>query len=155
VSDDRDKRLLDELRALGRAVDPVPAEVESFAKAALGWRRIDAELAELLSDSALDGETLAGVRGGRAGTRSLTFDASGLEIDVDVRPGEPVVLLGQLAPAVSATVEVQRDDGTIAATAETDDLGRFRLELAEGGRVRFVVRRPAPDPLVETSWLTV
>jgi hypothetical protein len=150
-----DERLLDELRALGRAVDPVPAEVESFAKAALGWRRIDAELAELLSDSALDREP-AGVRSSLARTRSMTFQATGLELDLDVQPRDAgFVLLGQLAPPAPAVVEVQRDDTTIAATATTDDLGRFRLELDEGGRVRLLVRREPPAPLVETSWLTL
>ena len=157
MSDDRDERLLDELRALGRAVDPVPAEVESFAKAALGWRRIDAELAELLSDSALD-------RGG-AGRRARRSCRHALAHASRRRPGDRrrrtgrasrFVLLGQLAPAASATVEVQRDDGTIAATAETDDLGRFRIELRRRrpGAVRRPPR-PAPARSVETSWLTV
>jgi len=155
VSSD-EERLLDELRALGRAVDPVPDEVESFAKAALGWRRIDAELAELLSDSALDREALAAVRSSHARTRSVTFQATDLELDVDVQPGErAIVLLGQLSPAERATVEAQRDDSTIAASTETDDLGRFRLQLDEGGRMRLLVRRDPPAPLVETSWLTL
>jgi hypothetical protein len=150
-----DKPLVEELRALGRAVDPVPDGVASFAKAALGWRRIDAELAELLEDSALE-EPVALTRGSLARTRSVTFEASDLELDVDIQLGDRgVVLLGQLAPPAAATVEAQRDDGSIAASAETDDRGRFRLELAEGGRLRLLVRRGQPAPPVETSWLTI
>jgi len=150
-----DKPLVEELRGLGRAVDPVPDEVASFAKAALGWRRVDAELAELLEDSALE-EAVALTRGSLARTRSVTFEASDLELDVDIQLGDRgVVLLGQLAPSAPATVEAQRDDGSIAASAETDSLGRFRLELSEGGRVRLLVRRGQPAPPVETSWLTI
>ena len=36
---------------------------------------------------------------------------------------------------------------------ESDPLGRFRIELERGGRIRLLVRREAPAPLVETSWL--
>jgi hypothetical protein len=146
--------LLAELRLLGNDVDPVPAEVNAFADAALGWRRIDAELAELLSDSAL--ESAAAVRtGGRSDARSLTFRASDLEIDVEVRDAEPgVILLAQLAPPAAASIDVQRDDSSIIATVEADSLGRFRIELAERGRIRLRIRRESQPP-VETSWITV
>src|SRR5262249_28448010 len=80
---DRDERLLEELRQLVREVDPVPDDVTSFARAALGWRRIDAELAELLSDSVLESEALAGVRG-VARARVVSFRASDLELDVEI-----------------------------------------------------------------------
>ena len=40
-------------------VDPVPPLVIETAKASLGWRRLDADLAELLSDSALEEEAFA------------------------------------------------------------------------------------------------
>ena len=63
--------LLDELRRLARAVDPVPDEVTAYARAALGWRRVDAELAELLADSRL--EALSSTRSGAETARSLTF----------------------------------------------------------------------------------
>jgi hypothetical protein len=152
---ERDERTLDDLRQLAREVDPVPDDVNSFAKAALGWRRIDAELAELLSDSVLESEAHAATRG-VARARVVTFRASDLELDVEIRPAEPgVALLGQLAPGVSATIDVQRDDGSTVAAAEADRLGRFRAELPEGGRIRLVVRREPPAPSIETSWLDV
>ena len=71
VSDD--DRLLGELRRLVSRVDPVPDEVTAYAKAALGWRRIDAELAELLSDSVLEPDSLAITRGDGSQARRLTF----------------------------------------------------------------------------------
>jgi hypothetical protein len=145
--------LLSELRLLVDQVDPVPAEVTSFAKAALGWRRIDAELAELLSDSALEPAAAALTRSGVARARSVTFQASDLEIDLAIQDGDPgLVLLGQLAPPARASIEVQLDDSSIAATAEADELGRFRIELAEGGRLRLRILREPPSSPVETSW---
>jgi hypothetical protein len=153
VGDDHEK-LLDELRLLVNQVDPVPQEVTRFADAALGWRRIDAELAELLSDSALESAaTAAAVRSGER-ARSLTFRSSDLEIDLELQVGDDgVTVLGQLAPAGRARIEVQRDDGSTFTSVEADELGRFRFELREAGRVRLLVVRDEQPP-VETSWIS-
>ena len=43
-----EEQLLAELRELGRMLDPVPAQVVFAARGSLAWRRIDAELAELV-----------------------------------------------------------------------------------------------------------
>ena len=134
-----------------RRTDPVPADVTDFAKAALGWRRLDAELAELLDDSALESRSTSLARGAGGG-RSLSFRAEGLAIDVELQPG---LLLGQLAPAPeSAEVTLQDGDGAILEVADADALGRFRLVLDGSGRRRLrIVRRGAAA--IETSWFTV
>jgi hypothetical protein len=155
---DRDQELLSELRRVVADIDPVPPEATSYAKAALGWRRIDAELAELLTDSALESQSLAGTRSGTTETRSVTFRAQTLEIDLEISAHtDPTILLGQLAPATAARIEVQRDDGSIASETDADTLGRFRIDLETGGRIRLRVT-PAtdtPSSAVETSWLVV
>ena len=152
-SNPEDDPLLAELRRLAGVVDPVPDEVTAYAKAALGWRRIDAELAELLVDSRL--EALA-TRSVSESARSLTFRASDLDVDLELQPEEDgVSLLGQLAPAGSAKIEAQRDDGSTVATVDADELGRFRLMLEPGARVRLIVRREPPAAPVETSWIDV
>jgi len=150
-----DDALLDELRSLLDRVDPVPRDVSEFARAALGWRRLDAELAELLTDSAVEADSAALVRS-EDGTRWLTFRSTELAIDVEVLAnGDGRLLLGQLAPPPeSATVEVQSADGTVVASAESDALGRFRFALESGGTVRLRVIPPAGRP-VETSWLSL
>jgi hypothetical protein len=146
--------LLDELRRIARAVDPVPDEVTAYARAALGWRRVDAELAELLADSRL--EALSSTRSATETARSLTFRSKDLQVDVDLQEDDgTVVLLGQLAPPLGGEIEVQRDDGSTVATARSDDLGRFRIELPAGGRIRLVVRREPPAAVIETSWIDV
>jgi hypothetical protein len=151
--DDGDRRaeekLLGELRRLAAEVDPVPDEVLGYARAALGWRRVDAELAELLTDSELAAPP--GTRGGAV--RTVTFRTADLELDVEVHARDPGVrLVGRLAPAASAQIEVQRDDGSVGPAGDTDEHGRFRLELPAGGRIRLAIRRQAPEPPVETSW---
>ena len=147
---DPNDELFEELRSVLNRTDPVPAEVTDFAKTALGWRRLDAELAELLEDSALESEAPALARG-TAGVRSLTFRSDELTIDVEVQPG---MLLGQLAPAAAATMELQVENGSVAATAESDALGRFRLPIQGDGRFRLRVLRPGASA-VETSWFSI
>jgi len=145
--------LLFELRRLAHTVDPVPDEVTAYAESALGWRRVDAELAELLADSWLEADALA--RSGEGAARQLSFRASGLELDVEIQAAAAgAVILGQLAPPDAAELEVQRDDGTLIATGATDELGRLRVEVGEHGRVRLVVRRAGATP-VETSWFDI
>ena len=151
---DPSEELIEELRRLATEVDPVPNEVTSYAKAALGWRRIDAELAELLSDSALDYESLALTRSSEK-ARAISFAATDLEIDLEIRTADTgLLMLGQLAPPSRATINVERDDGTETQTVDADDLGRFRVELAEGGRIRLHVQRDSRLD-VETSWISV
>ncbi len=154
ADDSRPEELLDELRRLVGRVDPVPADATAYARAALGWRRIDAELAELLVDSALESEAVALTRADHAAARSLTFRAGTLEIVLEIQETDAgIVLLGQLAPPTAAAVDVQRDDSSLVTSAAADTLGRFRIQLAEGGRIRLLIRREPPEQPVETSWI--
>lgn len=152
---DHDEFLVSDLRAFFARVDPVPALVTESAKAALGWRRLDADLAELLSDSALESDALAGVRGGSAPVRSVSFGAGELTIDVEIHADG--VLLGMLTPPSAATLEVQRADDDVVATAESDALGRFRMKLPTGGPIRLRLLPPPASPAseVHTSWITI
>jgi hypothetical protein len=145
--------LLAELRRLAQEVDAVPDDVTAYARAALGWRRVDAELAELLSDSRLEtGAAL--VRSGEARIRSVTFGGEGVEIAVEIHDRAPGIrIMGQLSPPLIAAVDVQFDDGTIEATVDSDELGRFRFDLERGGRLRLLIRRVPPAQPIETSWL--
>ncbi len=155
---DPDAELAAELRSLLNRIDAVPPEVTKFAKAALGWRRLDADLAELLADSALETDAAALTRSEGGAGRWLTFRAADLAIDIMVETdGDASTLLGQLAPPpASAGVELQAADGTVIATVDADTLGRFRMMLDARGRVRLrVLRRDPPGVPVETSWLSI
>ena len=63
--DDPQEHVAEALRSLFARIDPMPASVTESGKASYAWRRIDAELAELLADSAIDAESLALARGRR------------------------------------------------------------------------------------------
>jgi hypothetical protein len=155
---DPDEPLVAELRELFRHDDPVPPLVTELAKASLGWRRIDADLAELLSDSLLDDRAMAGVRGGDDGlpVRSVRFRASSRTIDIDVHvDGAQRTLLGQITPPLSAQIEI-RTTNDVIASVHSDELGRFRTTLPEGGLVQLAIEDGAdlPAPVV-TSWITI
>ena len=138
---------LEELITAGlSATDPVPESALEAAKAAFTWRTIDAELAELVFDSAESG--LVGVRGEAA--RQVTFRAPGVEIEVMVVDDDARRIVGQLVPPQQATVELHahgkvREQGT-------DSLGRFTFEGIIPGPVKLTVQT-ADGGTVATEWL--
>ena len=128
------------------------------ARAALGWRRLDAELAELCGDSALDSRALALARGDAATLRSASFSSGAVTIDVEFHgEGADRTMLGQLSPPVRARVEVQAPAQAAPTTTESDALGRFLTKLPAGHsiRLRVTVGGPGSERLIETSWLAL
>jgi hypothetical protein len=133
-------------------IDPVPDHVVAAAKGCLTWRTIDAELAELIEDTAL----LAGtsVRSPH-GPRLLTFSAPQVSVVVEVAEVGPTRrLIGQLGDPRSAAIEVRFRDGT--TWVDADQLGRFVVDGVPAGPVSLVCRFPDSDiaPLV-TDWVTL
>ena len=155
---DQDDQLMAELRSFFAEADPVPEQVTEFGKAALGWRHLDADLAELLTDSALEDKALGLARGTGAGVRSLTFTATELTIDVEIHADDGHrTLLGQLSPPPpAATVEIERVDDELLS-ADTDQLGRFRVSFPARGAIRLRVVDPERRSRVAvvTIWVTV
>ena len=151
--EERDEALIEQLRNTLHA-DAVPRTVTEAAKAAFGWRRIDAELAELLSDSALDAEPA--LARGEALVRSVTFSAGKTIVELEIHQNRKRrTLLGQLSPAATWTVEVQQADGADAAEpVRSDLLGRFRIALEHGGTIRLRLS-DANDAVIETAWIPV
>ena len=141
----------DELLALlGQALaaaDPPPAHVLDGARAAYTWRTIDAELAELVFDSARE---LTGVRSEDV-NRQVTFEAPGIEIEVMVIDDETRRLVGQLIPPTESKIELVSDDSVSSMT--TDHLGRFSFDDVAPGPVRLVVKGEDDRPLVQTEWV--
>ncbi len=153
-------QLIDDLRALFANDDPVPPLVVETARASLGWRRLDADLAELLSDSVLDQAGELALARGQAQMRSVSFAAGRLTIDIEIQAEVPDRrLLGQISPPAAGTIELQvAGGGETALVAQADALGRFRLALPEARsfRLRVRVAEPsAPDAvtITETSWV--
>src|SRR5215204_6307751 len=105
--------------------DPVPAALVGAARASFTWRTIDAELAELTSDSALDA---AAVRSTRA-PRLLTFTA-----------GETTLVV-QVAPLAAGQETERRLLGQLVAPRPARGTPRHRFVHRVGRRVRPVPGR--------------
>lgn len=150
--DPEDEQLLDELRGAAGRYDPPPASVMDAARSSLTWRTIDAELAALAFDSAVD-RPAPTVRSA-GGPRQLTFDAPGLSIEVEVSPaGTRRRLVGQLTPAQAARIDVRHAGGI--TTVDADALGRFRADGISAGPVSLRCHPTAPPsaPRFVTEWV--
>ena len=135
-------------RTLAR-IDPVPTEVIAAARASRTWRTIDAELAALLYDSALDGSEGVGVRGG--GPRLLTFTSPEVTVELEVRDGGHRVV-GQIAGTPGARVEICHADGP--APVEIDDIGHFSCRSVGPGPISVRVT-DANGTVTQTEWVVI
>jgi hypothetical protein len=149
VTDD-DTRLLNELRDLVERIDPVPEGVKHAARGSFTWRTIDAELAQLAYDSAVDEALLASVRSSST-SRLLTFETPSLTIELELEPqGATSRVRGQLAPPQTAQVAVRHAGGT--AQAEADQIGCFTAEGIAHGPLSLRCEL-ADGAVVVTEWL--
>ena len=137
---DKDATTEAELRAIFAHLDPVPPLLDDAARAAFGWRTVDAEIAELLRDSADATDDAALLVRSGGGPRQLSFESPQLGIEIEVTETGPRErrLAGQLLPPADATVTVERP-GQEPLSVQADDLGRFVLEGLRAGAVRLHV----------------
>ena len=145
-TDPNDDALQELLGIALRQADPVPRHVVAAARGAFTWRTIDQELADLVFDSATE---LTGVRD-HGGTRQLTFQAPGLEIEVMVADPATRRLVGQLVPARPATVRLEGTESV--SEQEADRFGRFTFDGAPPGPLRITVSEP-DGAAVSTDWI--
>lgn len=149
--DPHDEQRDDELTALlGRALrraEAVPTRVIDGARAAFTWRTIDAELAELVFDSANE---LTGVRSEQT-ARQVTFQAPGVEIEVMVIENGHRRVVGQLVPTQEVTVQLIA--GESVTDVRSDHLGQFCFDDVPPGPVRLSVLGSSGENLVQTEWV--
>jgi hypothetical protein len=154
-----DEALMGELRAAAGVHDAVPERVLAAARASLTWRTIDrdlAELADLAFDSSVDASPVL-VRG--AGPRSdeqlLTFETERVSVDLQVTVrGEGRRLMGQLAPAGVADIEVRSAAGVVVTT-RSDELGRVPALDVPAGPLSLRIQFPGQPVAIVTDWVTV
>lgn len=146
-----DERILAGIADVLRAADPVPAGLADDIKFALTVQALHAEVAELQrvgAESAL-------ARSEYTHTQTLTFSAETLSVMVTMSPidADEVRVDGWVTGHDSPVlIEIRAATGTI--TAEVDADGRFTVDPAPRGLVRFVFLpqgdvRPVITPTVE------
>jgi hypothetical protein len=139
-----DEMILASLRMAAAVREPVPASVLQAARDAFAWRLIDAELAELVADSAFE-LSGAGTRGGWD-PRLVTFEVPGgtaLELEASCF-GSGIRLVGQVVPGRPGTAEIQHPGGSVAVAV--DEVGRFAAHGIRPGPMRVKLRLVTPDP---------
>lgn len=141
-----DDQLLAELREAVAEADLVTDRQREAARAAFTWRTVDAELAELLHDSALEATA---VRGADDAARTLSFVSGPITLEVEI-DGDTV--MGQVVGKAAESVLLQRsiaDDYPLPV----DPAGFFRIEGVAPGPVRFVVQ--AGDWMLTSPWVAI
>jgi hypothetical protein len=150
-----DEAIFEELRGLVARTDPVPERLDEAARVAFTWRTIDAELAELMQDSAEVDEGALALRGAAAGPRLLSFESPRLAIEAEVTVTGPRErrLVGQIVPPVAATLTLEQ--GGVRLTAQADELGRFGFDRVGAGPVRLRAALPDGGMEVATPWTSI
>lgn len=147
---DDDNVLVTRLQNLFTGPDAPPAPVITLAQQLFSLRSLDAELATLVADSAVDGMEVA-VRG--TGARLLTFETAELAIELEVSgEGRTRRVVGQLVPGGPATIEARQPSYPDARVAEADERGRFEFDGLAPEPMSLTWRRPG-SRAVTTQWI--
>ena len=143
-----DDELLAELRDMAAQADPVPEPLLDAARMAFELRDLDAMLAELVHDSAVDAPAMTIRGGGTERILSFAVRALAVECQITVR-GSRRDLLGQLVGGLAEEMDVQVT-GAIT-TVPVNDAGRFSVRGLPAGPFRLRCRLSDGTGLV-TSW---
>ena len=122
------------------------------ARASLTWRRIDAELAALAFDSAVD-QPVSAVRSA-GGPRQLTFEAPGLNIEVEVsarRDQAPVDR--QLTPPQPARIDIRHAGGITTVDTDAPRPLQGRRDQRRPGQPPLPSHRPLSATRFVTEWV--
>lgn len=135
-------------------VDPVPADVVAAARSSFAWHDIDAELASLVADSAVDSPLVLTRGPAAAGPRMLSFAAVGVDIEIEVAvlgDGSRRIQ-GIVVPGQPGRLRVHQRRGDL--DAEVDAAGRFVVGGVAAGPacLRFTPAVGGPATLTETDW---
>lgn len=141
-----DDELMERLRRIAAVVDPVPERVLDDGRAALLTRGLDAELAELLLDSAAES---AQVRGDGDEMRLLSFYVHDVSVEVQVEYEDGGVSVRGLVDGATGPLELEFGAGR--RSLSVDEEGAFATRLSRGA-ARFWLRTRG-GRVVRTSWV--
>jgi hypothetical protein len=156
---DRDNSDIAHLRRIAHRVDPAPDSVHAAARAAIRTRDLNAELADLVADSAVMSGSLAFDMVRRdsaadAGARMLSFRGDGVQIELQVSDqGEPLALAGLITGAAPNSCVLQHGSAS-ERRLELDTLGRFLVTDVPLGPTR-VRCQSVSGSWVNTRWVSL
>jgi hypothetical protein len=144
-----EEELLERLRAAARDADPAPEHVLAAARAAGARVGLEGELLELRFDSLVDAGEATRAGGGH---RLLRFGMPDCSVEVEVRGGPTLGVVGQMAPPGPGEVELAHAGGV--TRVPVDDLGRFRLDGVSPGPASLAWAGIAGG-VVRTAWVAI
>lgn len=145
MSDDHSAPLVERIGdAFDHDLDPIPARLTDAARNAFDWRRVDAELAELLFDSAE--QELVGIRGTTSDRRSFRYAANEFVLRVHLTEETLIVMV---EPPRSVPCRVVSESAS--TEHHTDELGELAVGLPE---LPLRVEVDLPSGSIVTPWIT-
>lgn len=152
-----EEQLLADLRRIAARVDPVPPLVVESARAALSLRRLDAELLDLVRDSAEDRGGLLTVRG-HSDVRMVSFEFPPVTVEVQITEqpsGSDLVAHVSGIELGKAQVETRAQTASRSDRRDLDtDDGTLVVERIPSGLVRLHLSA-ADGRLYATSWVRI
>lgn len=138
--DDSDFGLLDEIRDMFAAADPMPAELPERIRFFLAVRDLEIEVARLTAEQ----DELVAARGTEQ-SRTITFDSETLTImiRIDGNRDGTVRVDGWLAPAQRREIELKCAADPMSVTS--DEQGRFVFSRVPCGSAQLIVRPSGRD----------
>jgi len=138
--DTTDATIIEAVRDVHEALDPMPGDLLDRIKFAMSVASLEAEVAEIVSSATL--ETVRGTEYDRADT--VTFASDGLSVMVSIEHSGAA--RADIAGwASEGDLEVELRERSRTRTTSTDEDGRFAFAGVERGLVNFVLRRRSGD----------
>ena len=134
--DDIDLELLDGIRDLYQAADPMPADLPERIRFSLALRGLEIEVARLAAEE--DMPVLAARSAEQS--RTITFDSDSLTImiRIDSNTDGTARVDGWLAPSQRREIEMKTTSVTLSVVS--DEQGRFAFASVPRGTVQLLVR---------------
>jgi hypothetical protein len=133
---DPDLRLLDSIRDMFAAADPMPADLPERIRFSVALRNLEIEVARL---SAEDDRPVLSARGAEQ-SRTITFDSDSLTIMIRIDANEDGTARvdGWLAPPQRREIEMKATTDSLNVTS--DEQGRFAFPRVPRGTAQLIVR---------------
>ena len=138
--DSADFGLLDDIRELFQAADPMPADLPERIRFFLALRDLEIEVARLAGE---EDQRAVAVRGAEQ-SRTITFDSDSLTImiRIDANKDGTVRVDGWLAPPQRREIEMKSTTDSLTVTS--DEQGRFAFPRVPRGTAQLLVRPAEP-----------